>query len=251
MKTGRILEVTFDDLHYNLALEESIFTNLPNSNYQLTIRFWQNPKSVVVGRGQNLSLEVDTTYCMLNNIEIGRRISGGGAVYHDSGNLNISFFVNRNNFPDLDNTDQLGVFFTELIIDSLVDLGFTDIVKEGSSNILYQGKKFSVSDGYLKKEWYLHHATLLFDSNLTHLESSLLSKSAESTDKQVDRYFPTINLPIKNLQTLKKTLTKKLEGKLDVKFEQNFLSNSEKVLADKLKTSVYNQSAWIRHKRRE
>lgn len=251
MKTGRILEVTFDDLYYNLALEEAIFTNLPNSNYQMTIRFWQNPKSVVVGRGQNLSLEVDTTYCLLNNIEIGRRISGGEAVYHDSGNLNISFFINRSNYTDLDNMDQLGSFFTDLIIDSLVDLGFTNIDKEGFSNILYQGKKFSGSDGYLKKEWYLHHATLLFDSNLTHLESSLLSKRAESTDKKLSRYFPAINLPIKNLQTLKKTLTKKLEEKLDVKFEQNFLSNSEKVLADKLKTSVYNQSVWIRNKRRE
>ncbi len=251
MIKGRVLEATFDDLHYNLALEEAIFSNLPISNYQMTVRFWQNPKSVVVGRGQNLSQEVDNTYCLLNNIEIGRRMSGGEAVFHDGGNLNISFFINRSNFPDLDDTDQLSGFFTKLIIDSLVDLGFTNIEKEGSSNILYQGKKVSGSAGYLKKGWYLHHATLLFDSNLTHIESSLLSKTAESTDKSESRYFPSINLPIKNLRALKKTITRKLEEKIDVKFEQSFLSNSEKVLADKLRTSVYNKDVWIQNKRRE
>ncbi len=251
MIKGRVLEVTFDDLQYNLALEEAIFTNLPISNYHMTVRFWQNPKSVVVGRGQNLKQEVDVTYCLLNNIEVGRRISGGGAVFHDSGNLNISFFINRGNFPDLDGNNQLRAFFTELIIDSLIDLGFTNIEKEGSSNILYHGKKISGSDGYLKKEWYLHHATLLFDSNLTHIERSLLSKTAESTDKSESSYFPSTNLPVKNLRVFKKTLTKKLEDKIDVKFEQSFLSNSERVLADKLKTSVYNQSEWIQNKRRE
>lgn len=251
MKKGRVLEVTFDNLQYNLALEEAIFTNLPNSNYQMTVRFWQNPKSVVVGRGQNLRQEVDTTYCTLNNIEIGRRISGGGAFYHDRGNLNISFFINRSSFPDITNIDQLKAFFTEILIDSLVDIGFTNVEKEGSSNILYQGKKISGCDGYLKKEWYLHHATLLFDSNLTHLESSLLSKTTESTEKSESRHFPTTNLPVKNLQALKKTLTKKLENKFGVKFEQNFLSNSEKVLADRLKASVYNQPIWIQNKRRE
>ena len=58
MRKGRVLEVTFDDLQYNLALEEAIFTNLPHSNYQMTVRFWQNPKSVIVGWVQNLSQEV-------------------------------------------------------------------------------------------------------------------------------------------------------------------------------------------------
>ncbi|MCK5410036.1 MAG: lipoate--protein ligase family protein, partial [Candidatus Heimdallarchaeota archaeon] len=165
--------------------------------------------------------------------------------------LNVSFFINRGNFPELDDIDQLRAFFTELIFDSLVDLGFTNIEKKGSSNILYQGKKISESDGYLKKEWYLHHATLLFDSNLTDLEGSLLSKTAEPTDKSESSYISSINLPVKNLQALKKTLTQKLEKKIEVKFEQSFLSNSEKVLADKLKTSVYNQSEWIQNKRRE
>ncbi|MCK4972988.1 MAG: lipoate--protein ligase family protein [Candidatus Heimdallarchaeota archaeon] len=251
MRKGRVLEVTFDDLQYNLALEEAIFANLPASNYQMTVRFWQNPKSVVVGRGLNLSQEVDVTYCLLNNIKIGRRISGGGAVFHDGGNLNISFFINRNDFPGLDDTDQLRAYFTELIIDTLVDLGFTNIEKEGSSEILYQGNKISGSVGYLKKEWYLHQATLFHDTNLSHLENSLLSRTVESTDKKESSRFPSINLPVKNLQALKKTLTNKLEEKIGVKFEQSFLSNSEKVLADKLKTSVYNQSEWIQNKRRE
>ncbi|MCK4896387.1 MAG: lipoate--protein ligase family protein [Candidatus Heimdallarchaeota archaeon] len=251
MRKGRVLEVTFDDLQYNLALEEAIFANLPASNYQMTVRFWQNPKSVVVGRGLNLSQEVDVTYCLLNNIKIGRRISGGGAVFHDGGNLNISFFINRNDIPGLDDTDQLRAYFTELIIDTLVDLGFTNIEKEGSSEILYQGNKISGSVGYLKKEWYLHQATLFHDTNLSHLENSLLSRTVESTDKKESSRFPSINLPVKNLQALKKTLTNKLEEKIGVKFEQSFLSNSEKVLADKLKTSVYNQSLWIQNKRRE
>ncbi len=251
MRKGRVLEVTFNDLHHNLALEEAIFTNLPNSIYQMTIRFWQNPKSVVVGRGQNLSQEVDRTYCLLNDIEIGRRMSGGGAVFHDSGNLNISFFINRSNFPDLDNTDQISGFFTQLIIDTLIDLGFTDLEKEDSSIILYRGKKISGSNSYLKKEWYSHHATLLYNSNLTHLESSLLATTDESTAKKEQKHFPAINLPVKNLQALKKTLTKKLAENLNIKFEQSFLTNSERVLADKLKTSVYNKSAWIQNKPRE
>ena len=59
MKKGRVLEVTFDDLHYNLALEEAIFTNIPNANYSMTVRFWQNPMSVNLGRGQDLAEEID------------------------------------------------------------------------------------------------------------------------------------------------------------------------------------------------
>ena len=250
MRKGRVLEVSFDDLHYNLALEEAIFTNLPNSNYRLTVRFWQNPSSVVVGRGQNIRSEVDVTYCLLNNIEIGRRLSGGGAVFHDKGGLNISFFINKNDFPDLVDTDQLRGFFTSLIFESLIALGFSNLEKEGFSNILFQDKKFFVTTDYLKKDWYLYHATLFYDTDITQLENSLSSKTKESSDKKENRDYPTINLPVKNLQVLKKSITKKLEGILGVKLEQFFLSNSEKVLADKLKTTVYDQSSWINNKRR-
>lgn len=251
MNKGRVLEVTFEDVFYNLALEESIFTNLPKFNLPVTIRFWQNPKSVILGRGQNLREEIDETYCVLNGIKICRRISGGGAVYHDKGNLNISFFIKRSFFPDLNETEQYQNYFTNTIIEALRKHGINDVEKEGISNILYQKKKISGAAGYLKKEWFLHHTTLLFAANLEHLENSLLSRTRDSPDKKVSRYYPTTNLKINNLPAFKRQLIRNLSSKLNIRFEQSFLSNSEKVLADKLKTNVYNQPDWVFKKRRD
>ncbi|MBY9000247.1 MAG: lipoate--protein ligase family protein [Candidatus Heimdallarchaeota archaeon] len=250
MRKGRVLEVTFDDLHYNLALEEAIFTNLPNSNFHMVIRFWKNPPSVVIGVGQNLKSEVDETYCLLHNIQIGRRISGGEAEYYDSGNLNISFFINTSTLSDLDTIEQYGDFFTNSLIESLRNTGFNEVEKEGYSNILYLNKKISGSAGYLRKGWFLHHATLFHKANLEHLEHSLVSKINDPSDNKDSRYHPTVNLPIENIQNWKKSLLKVLEHKLDIKFVQSFLTNSEKTLTDKLTSEIYCQSEWIQNKRR-
>ena len=127
MRKGRVLEATFDDLQYNLALEEAIFSNLPKSNFQMVLRFWRNPPSVVLGQDQNIKSEVDETYCLLNDIQIGRRISEGDTEYHDGGTLNISLYINKNDLSDLETIEQYNEFFTNAIIESLKNSSFSDI----------------------------------------------------------------------------------------------------------------------------
>ncbi|MFX0151215.1 MAG: biotin/lipoate A/B protein ligase family protein [Candidatus Hodarchaeota archaeon] len=93
MTICRILSFNSDNIFYNLALELAILLDHSHSPYDLSIRFWRNPKSVVLGRNQSVEDEVDLEYCKKNEITLSRRISGGGTVYHDKGNLNLSFFL--------------------------------------------------------------------------------------------------------------------------------------------------------------
>ncbi|MEM3571714.1 MAG: hypothetical protein QW589_07300 [Candidatus Bathyarchaeia archaeon] len=91
----RLLEIEYSDPYMNLALEEAIFRKLFNGESQATLRFWRNFSAVVIGRFQCISLEVNEEACKRYGIQIVRRITGGGAVYHDEGNLNYSIFLHK------------------------------------------------------------------------------------------------------------------------------------------------------------
>lgn len=149
----------------NLALEEHCFRNLdPAFDYLL---FYINRPSVIIGRHQNPFQEINQALARRKGILPIRRISGGGAVYHDTGNLNFSFITD---FTD----EKLGYFKTLLkpILNTLKQLGVPAQLTE-KNTILANGKKISGNSQHTNMRRMLSHGTLLFDSDLQVLERVL------------------------------------------------------------------------------
>ncbi len=170
------------DPYLNLATEEYLLDTADDDIFML----WQNDNVVVIGKNQNAYAEVNTEYLKKRGIKIARRITGGGAVYHDMGNVNYTFISSREKANALD-----FAYFTAPIVDALNSLG---VVAElsGRNDLLCNGKKFSGNAQYSSETKILHHGTLLFDSDLNVLSDVLKvdpekieSKAIKSTKSRV------------------------------------------------------------------
>ena len=157
------------DPHINLALEEFCLRNLDTTaDYVL---FYINAPSVIIGKHQNPFEECNSTYLRNEGIHLLRRISGGGAVYHDCGNLNFSFITGFEK-EKLDYFQKL----IQPIMGALQGLGVPAELTE-KNNIVVEGKKVSGNSQYTNINRMLSHGTLLFDSDLNVLKSALRSNS--------------------------------------------------------------------------
>ena len=153
----RYIQVDTTDPAFNLALEEYVFESL-SKDYNYFI-LWQNAPTVVIGRHQNTFSEVNEAYIRENNIRVVRRLSGGGAVYHDSGNLNFTFIQDAaGKEPDL-------ALFCHPVAQAICALG-AEAEVNGRNDITVNGMKFSGNAQYVKYGRVMHHGTLLFDSQL-------------------------------------------------------------------------------------
>ena len=152
----RYLETGSVDPYYNLALEEYVLRHRTKGDYLL---LWQNDNTIVVGQNQNTQAEINQAFVDTNHIHVVRRTTGGGAVYHDLGNINYSFITD---------TGDLQAFsmsrFTEPIVDALRGLGL-ECEASGRNDILVEGRKVSGTAQRILGGRILHHGTLLFDSN--------------------------------------------------------------------------------------
>jgi len=151
---------------FNLAAEEYFLTE----SKEHICRFWQNENTVVIGKHQAMPAEVNTRVAEERGIQIGRRISGGGTVYHDLGNLNFTFIANNANGENLIDFKQ----FTQPIIDALKELDL-EVAHSGRNDLLLEGYKISGNAEHLsqKLKRTMHHGTLLFNSDLDNLGAIL------------------------------------------------------------------------------
>ena len=154
------------DPHYNLALEEYLFERGEGDAFLL----WQNAPTVVIGKNQNAHAELHIDECRRRGIRIARRITGGGAVYHDMGNLNYSYIASGTGTLDF-------ARFEAPIIAALSRVGVA-ATASGRNDLLVDGRKFSGNAQHSKNGRTLHHGTLLFDTDLSVL-SSVLAVDAE------------------------------------------------------------------------
>lgn len=159
------IPVTTTDPALNLALEQYVFDCLPRDRQYFL--FWQNDNAIIIGRHQNTLAEIDEAYVRQQGIRVVRRLSGGGAVYHDLGNLNYTWITDADDRHQVD----LGKF-CQPVAEALRALG-ADAQVSGRNDILIDGQKISGNAQYIREGRVMHHGTLLFDSDLSVLGNAL------------------------------------------------------------------------------
>ena len=177
------LETGSQDPCYNLAFEEYVLKNRLEGDYLL---LWQNDNTIVIGQNQNAEAEINRAFVEEHGIHVVRRTTGGGAVYHDLGNLNYSFIT------DAGDAERLTMErFTVPIVNALRGLGL-QAEASGRNDILVEGRKVSGTAQRLAKNRILHHGTLLFDANPGMVAGALQvdpekfrSKSAKSVRSRI------------------------------------------------------------------
>jgi lipoate---protein ligase len=165
------------DPRINLAIEEYALKNLDiNETYLL---FYINEPSIIIGKNQNTVEEINTDYVESNGIHVVRRLSGGGAVYHDLGNLNFSF-ITKDDGESFHNFRK----FTEPVIEALQKMG-VNAELSGRNDILAEGRKISGNAQFSTKGRMFSHGTLLFDSEIDHVVSALRVKQDKIESKGI------------------------------------------------------------------
>ena len=157
----RLIHSTEHSPAQNLALEEFLYRNRPDG---VTLLLYRNASSVVCGRNQNPWQEADTLWCRENSVPVYRRLSGGGTVYHDLGNVNYAFFVPRSDYePDR---------FVGVAVEALRSLGVEAAI-QGQHSIWAAGRKLSGSAFALNGKCAMLHGCILAETQLEQLSRAL------------------------------------------------------------------------------
>ncbi|MBQ7340253.1 MAG: lipoate--protein ligase [Clostridia bacterium] len=224
------------DPYFNLASEEYLLTKKD----EYFIYIWQNDNSVILGVNQDAVKEVNLEYTEKNGVKVARRLTGGGAVYHDLNNVCYTiiapFNEEENNY----------VKFTKPVIEYLKELG-VNAEFSGRNDITIDGKKISGNAQKIYKDRILHHGTLLFDSNMNALTKALKenklkieSKGIKSIRARVTNIKEHLKEPItigEFISGLKDYLKKDLE---EYKFTEIDLREINKLKEQKYSTFEWN-----------
>lgn len=238
------------DIRDNLATEQYLMNNV-EFDEPLVLFYIQKP-CIIVGRHQNTLEEINLDYVKEHNITVTRRISGGGAVYDDLGNISFSFVVNSDN-------DNFGNFkkLTKPIIDALKDMGATTAEVSGRNDLMVDGKKFSGNAMYTKNGKMFSHGTLAYDVDLTVLSKALnvpkdkiASKGIKSVKSRVTNVRPYLKPEYQSLTTeqfrdrlvLELFHAKSMDEIIDKEYK---LTDKDKAAIQKLNDDFYYNWDWI------
>ena len=171
-----IINSPSQDAYFNIALEEYLLYQYPTEDIFL---LYINAPSIIVGKFQNTLAEINLDYVQDKKIKVVRRMSGGGAVYHDLGNLNFSFhtLLGGNDFMDFSQ-------FTSPVVKILNNLNVPAKL-EGRNDLLVDGKKFSGNAKLARNGKMIQHGTLLFNSEMSVLNDALKINPLKYKDKAV------------------------------------------------------------------
>jgi len=231
---------TSDDPYFNMAVEDYLVhnTDIKEDIFML----WQNRPTVVVGRHQNSHAEINLAFVRQKGIEVVRRLSGGGAVYHDKGNLNFTFITTASGMK-LD-----FAAFTVPVIEVLHQLG-VPAEHTGRNDIVIKGRKFSGNAQYRFKNRLMHHGTILFDSNLEDVSQALqpdasktIAKGVASVRSRVTNITEHLPRPV-SLEEFKNMLLDNIFAHNNG-FQQRELTESEIEKVNALRDSRYTSWNW-------
>jgi lipoate-protein ligase A len=228
-----------NNVFYNFAVEEYFVENYNEPVFIL----WKNNPNVMVGRNQNTYAEVNEEFCKKNNIDIVRRLSGGGAVYSSPENFQYTLILDKN--------DHQQVSFKSLARPLIAFLDTLDIHAEftGRNDILIEGKKVSGNAQYHNKNILLHHGTILFDVDIDQLTKSLtpdLTKLTAKGIKSIKSRITTIKERLAEEMTVDEFIEKFMDYQLNSS-KDNYtksLSSEEKEEILKIKEKRWDQWAW-------
>ncbi|MGG5371566.1 lipoate--protein ligase [Enterococcus sp. AZ196] len=166
------------DPRVNLAIETYLLQNMPLD--EPILLFYINEPSIIIGRNQNTIEEINKEYVDEKGIHVVRRLSGGGAVYHDLGNLNFSFIM-----PDDGNSFRDFKKLTEPIVEALHKLGIEGAQLKGRNDLVIDDKKFSGNAMYSTNGRMFAHGTLMFDSDIDEVVNALKVKKDKIESKGI------------------------------------------------------------------
>ena len=210
-----VFETDSLDPYHNLAMEEYLLDTLPYDSALLYL--WQNERTVVIGRNQSSENEVNVERLEADGGHLARRLSGGGAVYHDTGNLNFTFIVNKKDF-DRPRQDQV-------IIEALNQLSIHAEVN-GRNDLVINGCKFSGHAYYHGSKNSYHHGTIMVDVNNDDLARYL----NVSRKKLVSKNVESVRSRVINLKDVREDITlEELKTALKNSFEKTYGLSAEKV----------------------
>ncbi|HLN44545.1 MAG TPA: biotin/lipoate A/B protein ligase family protein [Candidatus Sulfotelmatobacter sp.] len=255
MQTWRLLKLETQNAAMNMAIDEAILTARTINRVPNTFRLYQwKPSTVSIGRNQKVENEVQLNNCHTLGVDVIRRISGGGTVYHDEkGEVTYSLITNTN---DLGVRNIMDVYRTiyEGIRDSLRILGLTADFNEGDAkncpNLTVNGKKISGSSQANKRETVLQHGTLLLDVDLEKMFTLLHVPWANSCMEVVNVAKNKITSIKDELhhsvhpETVANALTKGFQNTLHIQMLEDALSSFELDLAKKLYSDKYATNDW-------
>lgn len=227
------------DPYFNIATDEYILKHLEEDCFML----WRNDNAIIIGKYQNALAEINYEYVKKNNIHVVRRLSGGGAVYHDLGNLNFSFTKSG---KDMSLMDFEG--YTRPIIEVLQELG-VNAKFEGRNDIMIDGKKISGNAEHIYRNKILHHGTLLFSSTMKNVSEALKThplkfqdKAIKSIPKRVTNIADHLSTPI----TIEEFTQKIMEHVVKTFPNCRYYEFSEEDIAkiEAIKNEKYGTEAW-------
>ncbi|MDR2161943.1 MAG: lipoate--protein ligase [Desulfovibrio sp.] len=228
------------DPHYNLALEQYVFDILALGHSFFML--WRNRNAIIVGKHQNTVAEINADFVKKNNIHVVRRLSGGGAVYHDLGNVNFTF-ITQAGVP--------GAFdfasFCRPVLRALAELGVEADIN-GRNDMTIDGRKFSGNAQYYRGGRVLHHGTILYDSNLSIVGEALVIPK----DKIESKGLTSIRSRVTNVKAymLEKIPVERFMAILqdsmlrEFRMEKYSLTPKDIAAVQKLRKEVYDTWEW-------
>jgi lipoate-protein ligase A len=225
--------------YFNIATEEYLLKHFSDDFFYLYI----NEPSIVVGKHQNTMAEINVPYVIENQLKVVRRLSGGGTVFHDKGNINYCF-IQKGAQGNLVNFKK----YSQPILDTLQNLGVNAYLK-GKSDLVINNLKFSGNAEHVYRNKVLHHGTLLYQSELGKLNEAIKADWNKFTDKAVRSNRSVVTNIVDHLQpklsieafidTLKETVFNQLPRITEFK-----LSATDKNAIELLVTEKYNTWDW-------